>query len=272
MISPIQITKHVHIFCKEKNASPEIIKILIEKDFNFNFFDNFGFSPLHYLFQNSVVSSRLIELLQEKKINFNCKDEHFNFSIVLINYIRNRIILDKNKIVTENYLNNTPLHFLFENKNIELEMIEILVEKKCDFNTKNSDNQTPLYYLCNNQNVSPEMIKFLFKNGIDFGTKEKPSLYHCLSTNQSLQVKIENLKISLDLLLSNNISFDPLFSLVEATRYYFVDVELKEEFGKYFIEFAPEKKYKKFFYESENSERYYLKEALKEFVDSEIEN
>ena len=263
MISPIQITKHLHIFCKEKNASPENIKILIEKDFNFNFFDNFGFSPLHYLFQNSVVSSRLIELLQEKKINFNCKDEHFNFSIVLINHIRNQIILDKNKIITENYLNNTPLHFLFENKNIELEMIEILVEKKCDFNTKNSDNQTPLYYLCNNQNVSPEMIKFLFKNGIDFGTKEKPSLYHCLSTNQSLQVKLENLKISLDLLLSN---ISP-FSLVKATaHYYFVDVELREEFGNYFIEFAPEKKYQKFFYKSENSKRYYLKDVQKEFV------
>lgn len=63
--------------------------------------------------------------------------------------------------------NKTPLHYLFQNKNISLEIIKYLHENKFDFYLKTKNKDSLLHDLFENKNISVEMLNFFKENNYD---------------------------------------------------------------------------------------------------------
>jgi ankyrin repeat protein len=96
----------LHIVCRSKNISMEMIKHFVENKADLNDKNQHGETPFHYACENEDISLEMIKYLVENKANLS----------------------EKNKYKVSSF------HYACSNKNISLEMIKYFVENKADLN------------------------------------------------------------------------------------------------------------------------------------------
>ena len=118
-----------------------------------------------------------------------------------------KILIEKEFIFKDDN-NNTFLHKIFENENIDLKILKFLInfllEKKFNLNLKNKNGETPLFILClnyKNFNIFKYFVNILIKNKYDLNIKNKESItpFFLLSENFNINYKLFNFIINLNI-------------------------------------------------------------------------
>ena len=84
----------------------------------------------------------------------------FSINLNLVKYF-----VQKNYVSLQNDEGNTALYLACQSKQISLEIIKYLVEKKSDLNLKYERGNTLLHLACQNKHISLEIIEYLIEKG-----------------------------------------------------------------------------------------------------------
>lgn len=63
------------------------------------------------------------------------------------------------------YMGSTPFHILCRSNVINIELLDMFLERCHDLNSVNNYGKSPLYYAMYNKKVTPEMIEYMMQNG-----------------------------------------------------------------------------------------------------------
>ena len=105
--------------------------------------NNYGETPLHHLLENEVMTPMILQKLIDSHIrNFEYKST---------------------KIENPGNEQNTPLHFLFRNINLTIDIVEILFQMNYNINLLNRNKETPLHYYCSSDNFKIDIFLYIVK-------------------------------------------------------------------------------------------------------------
>ena len=223
---------------KNKNINSEIIKYLVENkaDMNGKFRNE---TVMHILCFNENITKEIFEFFFEKKIII-CEELSYHDYPLYLSCKKHSLEIIKLMIEKTRQFEKFPLieknSFVLEvlkNKNVTIETITFLVEKKCNLQDKEFLRYYPIHLMCKNENISLDIIEYLIENKASVKQKnqvdeialhlacqnEKTSLeiIECLSNPNSVinsQNKFDD--IPLHYALSNqNIRIDILRYLIE---------------------------------------------------------
>lgn len=144
----------------------DLAKYLVEKD-----------CPISWTIINSIVtnSSEKSDMLEYFLDKYNANRNDLNLSLIIA--CKNKSEIDMIKLLVEkkasvNVINDkdqSPLHFLFCNKNINESQIKFLLENKANANKKDKYEMMPLNYgVKNNMSLDKNIVKLLCEHGVDF--------------------------------------------------------------------------------------------------------
>jgi ankyrin repeat protein len=154
--TPLHYTMKYFVSKNEKNISKtDVLKLLLDNGANPDIQDKDGMTPLHYCFS-------------EKDRNFYNKDyKIYNKEAkMLLEYNANPNITNKN--------DRSCLYYALKNckSDIDLEIIDLLLNKKVDLYNGNNRNSSPLWALLENYSycstIKNKLLKSLIDNDVNF--------------------------------------------------------------------------------------------------------
>ena len=179
------VTKHktnngetfLHYCYKIPNPKQDIVKFLLDKQFDINFQNKNGETPFHLACSQSQTSIETIDFLLKNGVKINIKNSNGespflyackNLSEVSLKYLVENGKPDLNEI---NNKNECCLHKIALRIYPKDTVFKYFLEKKCDPNAKTSTNDTPLHYLCSNQKSAlSDAFSALIDNGADINS------------------------------------------------------------------------------------------------------
>ena len=201
----------------------EIIKYLIENKSNLN---DKGGAPIIKLFTNQQLSLELVRLFFEKNngnlfvenarkssvLHYIMTNEKFfswqnnekNYSEIIFREKREKhflkivdfLIVHKLDINQKTCNDETPLHLLFENKNLSFNILNFLIENKSEIKVLNKMSKTPIQSICSNQNISIDILK-LFLDKKNFAEND---FFHDNVIINSLLILLRNNNCNLEMI------------------------------------------------------------------------
>ena len=190
----------LHLITKstEKTIKPEMLKLLVECNADLNAKDMNGNRALECALKNHHISLDIIKFLFESKAELidrntngllHCAFEReHDVAIELIQYLIDK----KCNLNALNSFGNTPLHFAARNKQISIESLRFILDQKADMNLKNYANDTVLHLLCKNESFCIDKIKLFveYKSDLNLPNSIERIPLHCACENQSASFEI----------------------------------------------------------------------------------
>ena len=157
----------------ENNLFEAIKSSICEKNINQHLED--GYTPLNKVCCNSETSEKILKFLVKKKADVNSKSET---GTPLINLVKNSKNLRKEflELFLKNKAQPNPScsfsatfpSYLLLNENVDLEMIKLIINFKCDFKkTMKKEFSSVLHFYCLNRKINTEICDFLISLNID---------------------------------------------------------------------------------------------------------
>ena len=149
----------------------EMLKHLLTKKYNINFFSNNGETLIQIA--TNYNNNNIINLLLETKINLNNKTSDYGLtilhqSVILDNFNLFKKLLDKNiDINLPDFYGNTALHYIVTDKRINY--LELFIKNdNIKFNISNINGETPLHILLNYDDISDDILtRFIVDSDIN---------------------------------------------------------------------------------------------------------
>ena len=134
------------------------------------------------------------ELVIEFLSNFN---QLWKFAILLdcfqpLPHLISLLIQTNQSDINSHKITPTPLHYLCQSKDVSLQMLQLLIEKKANLNSQNSSNHTPLHFICNNEKLSFENVKLLVESKAHLNITDNGgfSPFHFLCKNKNVSPQL----------------------------------------------------------------------------------
>ncbi len=195
----------MHQACNE-SSNMQIIFSLLKNGANLNEKNNYGVTPLGYLFYNNKLEeineiekkgykidykenfgrailsddNEIFDFVKSKVNSYDYQDSEgespLYYAVINNDISRLKEIISKTKNnSTKDKNGKTPLHYAVERE--ELEVIKLLLEKGANVNIKDNEGKTPIFYTYSNKGYSYEFdkntIELLVKNKADILVKNK---------------------------------------------------------------------------------------------------
>lgn len=175
---------------------PEIITIC--KDANFNHANMYGSTPFHYLCNRPFINLDLLKICISYGANIHSKDFYDRTSFYFLcpkvtlemlqyclelNVNLNETVKEYDISVSKCVSGDTPFHQLCQNKNMNMQMLDLCISKGANLNNSYNNNKTPFYYMCINDLVTPEMFHYCLLLNTTFDL-----MWICKSKNMTLDM------------------------------------------------------------------------------------
>ena len=158
----------LHRVCIEDNLKLEVIQCLIENgaDPKIEVKHNRK-TPLHFICSGKNPDIKIIEYFIKNKANLNASDSDYKSPFYYFFSKKEEWDIHTVKFFLENdaLLNFNPLYFVWESKNPDPELIQLLIEHGANPNEGGYDDKISLHYACENKRFDLEFIKFLVEKG-----------------------------------------------------------------------------------------------------------
>ncbi|KAJ3445756.1 ankyrin repeat-containing protein [Anaeramoeba flamelloides] len=179
----------LHLFFQNKTnpASLKVLKYLTKYNGDLHALDRDGTSPFYHYCKGDKLDLEIIQFLIQQKVNINLSNKNDKKTALHLicqkkqktnpkkRQERNALYFQIVKILIENNCkinctdntNSTPLIYLCQKENPQIEIIELLLKKGAKINCQNSDDKSPFFLACEQKNPSIKLLKLLIKRGAD---------------------------------------------------------------------------------------------------------
>lgn len=195
MIDQIDNDGNNLLFLGIKNKKIKMVKYLLDKGININYQNEDGSSALHMALNYN--ENEIIKLLIENKIDINLTEKDDNTSGIFLAINQNNKeainLLIKSNLLIQDYLGNTPIHYLIINGNIEF--LNKINWGEIDFELYNFENNTILHQLLINNIDKKDILSIgLKKIDINLQNNDGDTILHLLVRNNTWEKYYDILK------------------------------------------------------------------------------
>lgn len=165
----------------EKDQFLDSLRLFFEYKADPNITNKSKETPFSIYSQSPYLSLESLKLFLENKANFDVENKvpiierifKNNINSDILNYLISQNKIDINSI--NNKTKNTFLHLACSNKNVDVNVLSLLIEKKLDINSKNNAKESAIYkYLVSyfeskaNEKINMKILFFFNENGFNF--------------------------------------------------------------------------------------------------------
>ena len=195
------------LFLAIKNKKIKMIKYLLEKGIDINYQNEEGSSALHIALNYN--NNEIVKILIDKGIDINLREKDDNTSAIFFAINQNNKeainLLIKSDLLIQDYLGNTPIHYLIMNQLNDF--YDKIKWDEIDFELYNLENNTILHQLLINYNINIDKIIEigLKKTDVNLQNNNGDTILHLLVRNKIWNKFIEILQFKrMKALLKNN--------------------------------------------------------------------